>query len=132
MSLSTGSSAGALNFVNVAGALGQNNINVDTSNIMNLITNGVNFFNSNGTTTNITTDVYMGNSTATTRRFTLDCIATGGAPYFTTKARNSATTEISLTNSLWSCNRIGVLFKGVNPNAGMFFSRKNGLQQKML
>ncbi len=32
---------------------------------------------------------------------------------------------LSLTNSLWSCSRIGVLFKGVNPNAGMFFSRRN-------
>ena len=32
---------------------------------------------------------------------------------------------LSLINSLWSCNRMGVLFRGVNPNAGIPFSLKN-------
>jgi hypothetical protein len=116
ITISTGSQAGSLLFTSVGGS---GNISVDTSNQMNLTVNNTNFLNSNGTTTNITTDVYTGNSTATTRRFTLDCIASGGTPYFTMKARNSATAEVSLTNSTW-------LFATKTSGVGMVFQTTNG------
>ena len=48
---------------------------MDTSNQINFLANSNNWLNSNGVTTNIRSDVYMGDSTAITRRLKLDCVA---------------------------------------------------------
>jgi hypothetical protein len=67
---------------------------------MALNANNVNFLRSDGSTTNVYTDMSIFTNTASaTRRLTIESQGASGTPYLTLKARNTSQASLSLTNS---------------------------------
>jgi len=90
-----------LRFNAMANAL--NTIQVNTSQQMNFNSQGTNWMRSDGSLTQIYTDLNVFTNTASAiRRLTVESQGTSGTPYITLKARNIAQASLFLTNSTFT------------------------------
>jgi hypothetical protein len=111
-------SGATTNLLVLKNSAGTNTIQVDTLNQLSFLNGTNNWLISNGNITTIKSNVYIGDTSSTSKTLTIDCPAASGIPVLQLKCRNVSTTEVSLTNATW-------LFASKTNNLDIIFQTKN-------